>query len=384
MNTIFFNESDFGDFLGEEYSKKNFLFEGGNAYTKNGDSAEKIEIAKMSKGQYDSYKKDIVKLIKAIASEFKKQTGKSLFPNDSVIDSFSIFSGSGNSFFKQSYEDYTRVKSKLGDIDVQIDQTKKDDVVKFLANNEGKLFNGFKYLGSMRSADLYNVFKAPAKYYPQAKNIQIDFEFIEYDENGNPNEFDMFTKNSEWEDISAGIKGLAKQGIIPCIYKVVYHRDGVLFTSKGNKPAKNQGTGNFPVRSYGFKGSREKFVAVLDDTGKQVEYEGKPAFREVPVKDSVTNRNLDSIFEEIFKHKPSAEEKKMFYSYQGCLQLIKKNFNKKEVQKIYDEYLVWLIDNATEDMDIFKAINNKFKEVFPYVKQSISDEKIAEMTKGEK
>lgn len=385
MNSIaskmekYLSESIIGESVLDESDM--YLLEGGNAKTKNGDYAAKVSIAEMSKKQYESYRADIVKLVKAIAKAFKAQTKESLFPNEGAIDSFQIFSGSGNSFFKQNYEDYTRVKPKLGDIDVQIDASKKPQVIEFLKKNEGATFNGFKYLGSQFSDDIFNIFEAPAKYKPQATNIQIDFEFIDYDEEGNPNEFDIFAKNSEWEDISVGIKGLAKNELLPCIYKVIYARSGVLLQNKKNIPSKNQGIGNFPSLSYGKKGTRQKYQAVMGADGNQLQIDGKPAYREFSVKDTGTNKNVDSIFEEMFKHKPTPEEKKKFYNYQGLLELMKDNYDKATIQKIYDVYVPHLASHCDE-MKVFTVINDKFKEVFPYVKNNTSEEDIKALVDG--
>ncbi len=346
--------------------------EGGNAKTATGENASKVDIASMGKDKYNSYRMDIVKLVKSISRAFRKTTGEKLFPNEGAIDSCEIFSGSGNSFFKQDYEKYTKVKPKLGDIDVQVDITKKEKIRKFLDANVGKLFNGFKYLGNSGTDDIFNVFEAPEKYRPEATNIQIDFEFIEFDENGNPNEFDIFAKNSEWEDISVGIKGLAKNELIPCIYKVIYGKEGVLFQNKRDIPSKNQGTGLFPSLSYGKKGTRSKYRPVIGADGKQVMYNGKPAFREYGVKETGTNKNLESIFEEMFKHKPTVDEKKKFYNYQGLLELMKENYSKDTIQRIYDVYVPWVAAKC-DDLGVFKRINEKFKEFFPYVKMNTAD-----------
>lgn len=342
------------------------LNEGGNAKAKNGAEAAKVAIAEFSAEQYSDFKNSIIKIVKDIDDAFKKFSGEPLFPSKEAIDSFKVFSGSGNEFFKRSREEYSKVKPKIGDIDVQIDETKKEAVKKFLEENEGKKFGGFTYLGSQFGGDFYNIFKAPKKFQPQASNIQIDFEFISFDENGDPNEFDVFTKNSDWEDLSRGIKGLAKQCIIPIIYKVIYGRPGVVFTNTKDVPSKSFKDEEVPTKTYGFKGSRQKYHPVLDADGNQVEYEGKPAYREKKVSETPLNRDLSSIFEEMFGKKPTDSEKKMMYSYVGMLQLIKKYLKKNQIQKVYELYHKNILEQV-DDESVAETIFAKFKEVFPFV-----------------
>lgn len=340
--------------------------EGGNAKTKNGFEASKVEIAKFSDKQYDDFKNSIIKIVKDINKAFKDSTGEPLFQNSGVIDSFVVFSGSGNEFFKRSKEEYTKVKPRLGDIDVQIDVKKKDAVKQFLAENEGKVFGGFTYLGTQFGADFYNVFEAPKKFQPQASNIQIDFEFIKYDEKGNPNYFDVFGKNSDWADLSQGIKGFAKQQLIPAIYKAIYARPGVVFQNSKDLPSKAFKSAEVHSRTFGYNGARDKYAPVMDANGKQVEWEGKPAFREIPTSKSTFNTNLPEIFLEMFGLKPSADELIKMNSFVGILSLMKKYFDNKRIDRVYNFYYDDL-SKRTEDEGVLDAIFNKFKEVFPFV-----------------
>lgn len=356
------------------------LNEGGNAKTKEGISASKVRIGEMDKDTFESYRLDMLKLVVSINRAFRKQTGKRLFSDSSVTD-FSVFSGSGKSFFERDYEEYTRVKPLLGDIDVQIDLSMKQDIREFLSKNKGNTFNGFKYIGSQYANDLFNIFEVPEKYSSYASNIQIDFEFVEYDKEGKPNEFDTFVKNSDWKDMSIGIKGLAKNELIPCIYKVIYRKDGVLFQNKKDKPSSNQHSGNFPSLSFGNKGSRTKYRPVLDSDGKQVKYDGKPAYREYDVKDTGTNKDLNKIFEEMFGHQPSSSEKHDMYTYQGMLKLMDSNYDRKTIQDIYDVYVPWVAAKC-DDVNVFRNINSKFKEVFPFVKTKLSNDEIMDLIKG--
>ena len=112
------------------------LFEGGNAKTKSGEIASKVNIKEFTDEQYESFKKDIIKLVLDFNKNFAGTYGEPLFPNTELITGAKIFSGSGYTFFTKSKKEYTAVKPKLGDIDVQVDKKKKEQVKEFLENNK--------------------------------------------------------------------------------------------------------------------------------------------------------------------------------------------------------------------------------------------------------
>ncbi len=344
----------------------NLINEGGNAKAKNGATASKISLADFTPEQYGAFKHGLLNLVYDLNKAFTKFAKEPLFPSEDAISSLKIFSGSGFEFFNRNREEYVKVKPKMGDVDVQIDENKREKVRAFLQANEGKKFAGFTYLGTQFGGDFYNIFEAPKQFQPAAQNIQMDFEFIEYDENGMPNEFDVFSKNSDWEDLSQGIKGLAKNNLLPVIYKVVYATPGVVFQNKKDEPSKAFKDDTVPTKSYGNKGSRQKYQPVKDAEGNQVMYDGKPAFREYAVKDTPLNRDLNAIFTEMFGVKPTPKTLKMMYSYNGVLHLMNKFLTKQQIQKIYQLYSKDLYKQV-DDPTVSDAIVAKFKEVCPFV-----------------
>ena len=357
------------------------LFEGGNAKSKNGAEATKVDIKSFTDEQYESYKKDIIGLVLAVNKKFAETYDEPLFVSNELITSAKIFSGSGNAFFNKTKKEYVAVKPKLGDIDVQVDKKKKEQVKEFLLNNEGADFNGFTLLGTQFGLDFFNIFKAPKKYNPAATNIQIDFEFVNYNEQNDIDEFDVFSKNSSWDDLKEGIKGFAKQQLLPAIYKAVYAVPGVVFQNKKDLPSKAQKGDEVSYKTFGPMGSRVKYNQVKDETGSPVSYEGKPAFREIPTEKSIFNRNLDVSFEEMFGKKPTPAEKKQMYSFVGMLQLMKKYLSEKQIQRTYKFYYEDL-SKRTEDEGVLSTIFNKFKETFPFVhaeNESLSFEKYTKL-----
>lgn len=357
------------------------LFEGGNAKAKNGAEATKVIIKDFTEEQYESYKQDMINLVLAIDKKFEETYDEPLFPSKDLITSAKIFSGSANSFFHKTKKEYTAVKSVLGDIDVQVNKEKKEKVKEFLTNNEGTKFAGFTLLGTQFGMDFFNIFQAPKKYNPSATNIQVDFEFVMYNEKGDIDELDVYIRNSDWDDLKEGIKGFAKQRLIPSIYKAVYAVPGVVFQNKKDLPSKGYKRDEVSYKTFGPMGSRVKFNQVKDELGNPVSYEGKPAFREIPTSQSTFNRNLDVAFEEMFGKKPNSSEKQKMYSFIGVLSLMRKYLTEKQIQRTYNFFHEDITD-ITNDEIVLNAIFNKFKEVFPFVydkNESLSFNKYTKM-----
>lgn len=349
----------------KEYS---VLLEGGNAHTKEGDYAAKVKLADFSPEEYEAYKSDIKKLLKQLSAAFQEYSGAKLW-TDQQIETGSVISGSSHAFFTVDRDRFVKVKPVMGDMDTQINGIYKDKVIEWLETIKGQEFNGFTYLGSMKIGDVYNIFKAPAKYNPQATNIQIDFEFSEY-ENDEPSEWDRFVNVTQWEDLEQSIKGLAKNQLIPCIYRTLFFRKGIVYQPKHDKPRKTQSsTFNVPERIFSPKGSRVKFRQVTDAEGNPINHDDLPAFREIPTTDSTFNRNVGSVFAEMFGHEPDDTERKMFKNYIGLLKLMKANIkDAKIIQDIYARYYTRLPNQVPEEeRDVLVPIITKFKEVFPFV-----------------
>lgn len=355
--------------LTSNFKDYTMLLEGGNAHTKDGDYAAKVKLVEFSPEQYEAYKNDIKKLLKELSKSFQEYAGVKLW-TDQQIETGSVISGSSHAFMTVDRERFIKVKPVIGDMDTQINGIYKDKVIEWLESVIGQEFNGFKYLGSMKFGDVYNIFKAPAKYNPMATNIQIDFEFSEF-ENDEPSEWDRFVNVTQWEDLELSIKGLAKNQLIPCIYRTIFFRKGVVFQPKHDKPRKTQSsTLNVPERIFSAKyGSRSKFNPVRDAEGNHVHHEDLPAFREIPTTDSTFIRNVLGVFKEMFGHEPDETERKMFKTYVGLLKLMKANIkDPKVIQDIYARYYTRLPGQVPEEeRDVLLPIINKFKEVFPFV-----------------
>ena len=345
------------------------LLEGGNARLPSGEQAQKVDLVNLSEKQYEAFKTNIVNVIIEMNNAFNKEYGHPLFSSEAIKER-KIFAGSASVFFNKSKDEYTNFKPTIGDIDVQVNKADMNIIKEFLDKSIGKEFAGWKYLGYSKVALVYcNVFKVNEEYNPQATNVQIDFNFVKFNQEENrPSTFAQFAHNSDWEDIKQNIKGVAKNALLPIIYNVVYATPGILVSKKTLKPTKNQ-PDDIHTKSYGHNGSREKYQPVKDEKGNQVYVDGKPAYKEMPTEETPLNTDLNSIFEEMFGKKPTPEELKKLWNYIGVLDLIEKYLNKDQIKLIYKRFGKSL-DDMGVDKEVSALILKKFKERFGYVDET--------------
>lgn len=340
------------------------LTEGGNAHTKDGIEASKIQLSQLEPELYENFQHDVKAILKRLNDEFRMQYGYPIWENLTE----EVFNGSSYYFYTKDRETFIKAKPTMGDIDVQIDLNNKEDVIEFMDSIEGITINGFKYNGYQKVGDIYNVWTAPEKYSPAITNFQIDFEFVEFDETKNPNEFDRFTRRTGWNDLEANIKGLAKNVLLSCIYRTLYFRKGIVFTPKRDRPRTQQSsTGNVPIRTFSLKGTTEPFNPVNDENGIQRKYEDQDVYREKPKEEKVYNRKISKVFEEIFKREGTPDELKKLGSYLGILQLMKDNFKPELIQEIYNRLFFKMPDNV-DDESVTISVLDKFKNFYGYIK----------------
>lgn len=116
-----------------------------------------------------------------------------------MIDEFAA----GSTRFLWGYDRLLRqFKPVFGDLDFQVDKEKRSHVEHQLNGLVGRMISKFRLIGLKRSAGqmitLWDYF---------GKNIQIDFEFVEFFRN-RPTDWSKFSHSSEWVDILRGIKGV--------------------------------------------------------------------------------------------------------------------------------------------------------------------------------
>ena len=320
--------------------KQFLLLEGGNV-TIDDQEAERIDLTKHNRS-------DIVKKIDAalisINNQFKKEHGRPIW-NDALLKSKKFLSGSAFHFFNGAIDDktFTKHKSSVGDIDTQVDKTMDAEIKDFLTKSKGKTFGPVTLIGFKTSAgqhiSLWRL-KDPGI------NIQVDLEMVDF-ENDEPTDWSNFSHSSSWEDMTKGIKGVAQKMLLRALMAPKL-RDVLIMpkTARGTEKEVQSATHAFSVTH----GVRQKLDPVLDDSGKHVHKNGKPAYRELSTAESKGETNLIKMYTYFFDKAPSAADLKKFGSFVGLISLIKTHLDKKVWEKICDGFVNTLWGPAAQGL----------------------------------
>ena len=287
------------------------------------------------------------------------------------------------------------VKNTFGDVDVIVPKIKLDALEHFLDSiddNQSQwkktpknaLTTKFAYVGRTKSyAAIPDQLVTLWYYQPAGHVVQIDFEGddMTIDPQGfeKPSEWTKFSKDSPWDDLKVGIKGLAGALMLRSLARATTKLDNaVVLTGRGLKkvmsgvtelsdsdvslnaqhsvPSKytlNTGGGGTGIRQA------YKFI-------KQVSYKGKlvDAYKFVEAKETTPQERITDvgkIFEIIFGRAPSGNEKAEFRSFQGQLKLMKKYLKKPTIELAIQRFVDILSNeplNEKERGAISKAVMN--------------------------
>lgn len=307
---------------------KQFLLEGGNVKIDDTE-AERIDLKKHNRSEIVP---KIGAALKAINAGFKKEFKKNIW-SDALLASKKFLSGSAFHFFNDKISDseFVKYKNSVGDIDTQVDKNLEGDLKEFLTKNKGKQFGPVTLVGHKTSAGQHITLWNLAD---PGINIQIDLELVDY-ENDEPTEWSNFSHSSSWEDMTQGVKGVAHKYLLRAL-DAPKLKDVVLKakTARGTDKEVKSSTTAFSVTH----GVRTKLKPVLDDNGKQVMVNGKPAYHELSTAESKGDTNLSNIFKAYFGKKPSPKEIENLGSFTGLISLIKSHFDAGDQRKIADGF----------------------------------------------
>lgn len=296
--------------------------------------------------------KELVYVLNARVGFWKK--------NNPYIENGFIFNGSSQFLMDPNkFGVLSKYKDSFGDIDVIIPKSKLDALTSFLDSiddnkadwnptTQNRLSSKFHYVGRTKSyASIPDQLVTLWYYSPMKQVVQIDFEgddmFLDPQGYEKPSEWTKFSKDSPWEDLTAGIKGLAGALMLRSLARATTVLPNAVVLTPGavkrvqageiseltdkdvTKAAQHSVPSSYTLNTGGGgTGIRKAYELV-----KTMPYKGKMvnAYRFVEAKETTPeNRITDvsKIFEILFKKSPSAEEMGMFRSYQGLLKLMKK------------------------------------------------------------
>lgn len=329
----------------------------------------KLSIVDDDKSIADKVSADIKEFAKALNSRvhFWKD-------NNPYIDNGYIFNGSSQHLINPETSPYiSQYKPTFGDVDLIVPKSKLEDLRTFLDSIDdnkidwkptagNKITNKFHYIGRTKSAyGIPDQIVALWWYVPKRQVVQIDFEGDDMttDKKGfeRPSDWTKFTKDSPYNDLQAGIKGLAGALMLRALARATTRKDSAVvvkptsaakiaagqtvITDKdiriaGGSP--DQATGRTLNTGGGAPGMRLAYKKVGDVTynGKPVEAYIKVEPKDAGEKDRTTD--IAEIFRTFFGKKPTADELKVFRSFTGLLTLMKKYLDTPTITYALDKF----------------------------------------------
>lgn len=310
--------------------KQFLLLEGGNVIIDN-EEAERIDLSKHDRSLIVPA---ITALLKSVNAAFTKKAGSPLW-NAALFANKSFLSGSAFHFFATEQipdEKFKKVKPSVGDIDTQVDRAQKTAIDAFLSSSKGQTIGPAKLIGHKVSGEQFISLWHLSKF---NINIQIDFELVDFAE-GAPTAWAQFSHSSDWGDMTKKLKGVAHKMLLralsaPKLMSVVIKAK----TARGKDKEVLSASHAFSVTH----GIRKKLKPVLDDAGKQLSVNGKPAYHEMSTSESEGVTDLHQIYEYFFGAAPSRSDLKKFGSFTGLIDLIKTKLPKEDWVKIADGFV---------------------------------------------
>jgi len=302
--------------------------------------------------------KDLVQTLNSKVGFWKK--------NSPYIENGFVFNGSSQYLMSgdEKYKDLSKYKSSFGDIDIIVPKEKLDAMEAYLDSiddkkvdwkptPQNKVSKNFHYVGRTKSQRALAGQTVTLWYYVPVKQVvQIDFEGDEMvlDPQGyeKPSEWIKFIKDSPYQDLEQGIKGLAGAILLRGLTRAATALPNAVYVTnvtaakieagqlkglvdaKGKSVVSVNATHSLPAAytlntsGSGFQGVRKAYRLVA----KNMDYQGGKVdvYTDIPTSESKPEdriNNVSKVFELIFKRKPSGNDLVNFRSYVGLLNLMK-------------------------------------------------------------
>jgi len=298
---------------------------GGNAMI-NGVFSERIDLKKIAR-------KKVIKTLKEVLQSVS-DCYYSFYNAPLWCGQFKeFFSGSSTHFFNTNIPDKTFVKYKpiVGDIDIQVNITQKQQIEEFLKRLpiDKKIGDAF-YIGYKSSGNQFITL-----WFIPVLNlvVQIDLELVDFKDD-KPTTWSLFSHSSSWEDLSLGIKGVFQKYILRA-FQARTAKDVLIRakTSRGKDKVIRKSE-----LAFSLKGLRVRMTPVLDDQGHQTFKNGMPVYNEVDSATADYITDLEVLFVSFFGVKGSKAEIEQMGSFIGLVGLMKKYMSLSDQKKVLDGF----------------------------------------------
>lgn len=353
---------------------KKILNEGGNVEI-DGIAAQRLDLNKISRSKVVA---EIDKALKIINSTFNKMYGVPLWSPE-LIANKEFLSGSAFHFFNVKIPDdqFTKVKSSVGDIDTMVDKDLAEKAKDFLTKATGKQFGPAKLVGFKPSPGQDTLISLWQFNDPPVA-VQVDMELVDYDK-GSPTEWSKFSHSSAWEDLSAGIKGVFHKYLL----RSLTHKDAKDRYIQMKTKLKKVNASDLAFAVTG--GVREKFAPVIDPKTKKpaVADDGLGIYKEIPASEGNYTTDIKGMFTLLIGRKSAKGEEKYLGSFVGVLELINKYFTQEDKNKITSAFMALLFSPAAQQLYKGDPATDKrekeiaFKKLVETLKVSVDKNELA-------
>lgn len=361
---------------------------GGNVIVKdvNGNDVEavKVDLKTVGRSKLITLAKDA---FGALDKLHEAKFGIPIWKNKKALQDALVFNGSSSFVLSDKFSDaeILKVKPTMGDIDIAVPSEIASSLFDLLDTLRGKhVVRGVEFIGMNRtsSASVGTQINCIFKFLdPVEYLVQVDFEFLPFEEDGNPTEWARFSHSSSFEDSKDGVKAVHHKYLIRSLVGAISARpDIVIATPKSTHDnvkitaASKKGDIARLLKFSVDHGVRVAYRPLVDPNGKEVVMDGKTVYQEIPTSESDYKKTLIEIFKLAFNDEDSNDVKKL-WTFRGVLELCGKYLNKGQQKDVAERYFALLWGekpqraqelergNPEEDLAVKSGGWNLFKKV---------------------
>jgi len=289
----------------------------------------------------------IRELLQAQNESFAAAYGKPIW-DQKLLDSNKMFSGSSLHFFDVkgiSTQDFLNKlkKSKVGDIDTQVNQDIGEEITAWLKSIVGKQVGNGTFVGFNSSLSaLWLLNDPPVK-------IQVDYELGPYQsaqgkEPARPSEWFAYSHSSDYDDMTVGIKGVFHKYINRALTHAQSSTKYVArILKKSVKISPEPVTDSdysFAVSSAQGGGLSAKYKPYVDpETGQPMEIDGVSVMQLIDPSQRDYVQNLDQQFQQFYGRKRTTKDTKLQNSFVGTMQLMNSTFSPEQNEAVARSFL---------------------------------------------
>lgn len=343
---------------------------GGNVTATNKKTGQNIKADKIDLVRADrqEFIKKFTEAFKKINALYTKKYKTPLWTKEARLDTNELYNGSTSYIFDQSISDdeLLKYKKSAGDLDIIVPEEAKENLWKLLDSLEGtEIVPGIKYHGNNKltissiGEQINCLFIAEFGDY-KAKS-QVDFEFLEVDEEGAPNEMAKFGHSSTFEDAKNQVKAVHHKYLIRAMSGSLDVRENIGIMGKSGKISKAKGADVARMLKFNLnKGISVAYERVLDEEGNPLVIDGKDIYQEIPTSDRSYAATVREMVKLCFKVDPEDVDEKMFWSFVGILDLLKKYIkDKKTLNNVHDRYIELLFGTGSQKGQVLEVGNKE-------------------------